>query len=103
MLAEGSGLTNGDTAVLILGLIRTGFHDSRTSYISKYWNIYSAIRTSGGLISNQSALRINLGSIFYTNEAKQVGVSVSHHLSLFFSPEAMGWPWELVRTRVRRF
>ena len=96
-LAEGNGnLTNADTAALTIGLIRSGWYVFNTTYL----------RIIGeGMIRTRTHTRYNAANVYLSEKTLSpdsdynpaYGMSVRCDTpSLIISPEAMGWPWDVV-------
>ena len=87
---------NGDTAVLTVGFARNG----------DYYNSYLNVRGDYGISASRflgSSWNANYWLEFQrstlspsTIGTRAHGVGVRKVPSLIFSPEAMGWPWDLV-------
>ena len=100
-LAEGSNVTNADTAVLALSLLRGGnFASSQAelhigTMFGGYYILSYAHRSvsfmGGSLRANRSDIDPGWGF-----DAR------CENLSLIFSPKAMGWSRELERTWIRQ-
>ena len=101
-------MTNAGTAVSVLELFKTGWYfvgDSASSGIATNRNGYGYFWFSMATVDAEAR------RMYYGDGSLQIGVRYKRGsgysvrcetLSLIFSPEAMGWPWEIRRTGTRR-
>ena len=92
-MAEGSGLTNGSTAILAFGYARAGFYRFAEAAIIQGTGYLWSRSVSQGVTEYSNCLYFLDGTLISDTQGNRaVGRSIRKNLSLIFSPEAMGWP-----------
>ena len=106
-MAVGNNLTNGDTAIL----------DAPFDFYldgSAFWGNFAQVISNGYALywSKTASVNANAYGLYYYGSALVPTISNQRNngwfvrcenLPLIFSPEAMGWPWEVRRTGTRHY